>query len=92
MFDKDDQGNLRQRCCEEEHYTLGSEPNSKYLVHLMPEGVCACDICKVILDHVKATTLDKSWKVVGSDSTPTITGHKGGAICLLENGLGRQLY
>ena len=92
VFEKDEQGKWRQMRYEEEHYTLGSEPNSEYLTHLSPEGGCACDICTSILDYVKATTLDKSWKVVGSDSTAVITGHKGGVIVLLENGLGRRLY
>ena len=82
VFEKDEQGKLRQRCYEEEHYTLGIEPNSEYLIHLTPEGGCACDICAAILTQVKETTLDKSWKVVGSDSTAVITGHKGETICL----------
>ena len=75
-----------------EHYTLGIEPGGQYLGHLEPDSGKAVDIRDSIIQYLGDNGIDGGWKVVGTDSTSCITGNVGGAICLLEKGLGRKLH
>ena len=60
QFEKDDQGKLRQRFYEEEHYSLGIEPNSEYLTHTTPESGSAQDIADSIWEFLEGTNLGKT--------------------------------
>jgi len=75
----------------EDHYVLIGEPGTSYLSHITLErGTAAC-IADGLHRAIEEMGITDNIKAVGADSTPVNTGHRGGAIRLLEIRLGRAL-
>lgn len=77
----------RKRFKKEEHISVIGEPFSKYLGHLSVVRGLALNISGDILNSFG--NLDFS--AIGCDGTVTNTGHSGGIIRLIEEGLNRPL-
>ena len=77
----------------EEHITVLSEPNSKYLGHFAPTSGTACSITSGLKTFVlnQGMSLDKLI-AVGCDGTSVNTGKRGGVIRLLEQFLCKPLH
>lgn len=77
----------------EDHYSLVQEPGSKYLSHITTDTSTAEDISNSIITCLteEFPAALNTLQVVGCDGTVVNTGHKGGAILLLESSLNRPL-
>ena len=86
----DEDGEEFARTLSEEHYTL-TDPHN-YLTHLTPvEGTGAQGTADVVLDYFKEVDQVENVKVLGGDSTNSMTGWEGGAIHLIEVGKGEKV-
>ena len=87
----DESGTTRYTKIKEEHYVMTSEPEGTYMTHFAPENGTA----KVVSDAVVAGLDDmgatESIKVIGSDTTNTMSGTDGGAQHFVEESLDRNL-
>ncbi|MCP4393105.1 MAG: hypothetical protein GY804_02390 [Alphaproteobacteria bacterium] len=82
-------GELHPSERKEEHYSLCSEPESKFLTHLTVDPdektVKPADhIATLIYDWVEDHNISESLIAIGDDSTHVNTGWEGGAIQFLE--------
>ena len=89
-------GELHPSERKEEHYSLCSEPESKFLTHLTVDPdektVKPADhIATLIYDWVEDHDISESLIAIGADSTNVNTGWEGGAIQFLKKKLGRKL-
>ena len=76
----------------EEHVTILSEPNSRYLGHISPVSGAARHISDGIMQFMRENNVDtSSVAIVGCDGTSVNTGPKGGVIRLLEEALDRPM-
>jgi hypothetical protein len=78
----------RQTVISEEHISILSEPNSKYVDHCTPTSGSAKSIADSIINTVDCTNL----VCIGSDSTNVNTGLNNGVIRRMEIELGRPLH
>ena len=78
----------RQTVISEEHISILSEPNSKYVDHCTPTSGSAKSIADSIIDTVDCTNL----VCIGSDLTNVNTGLNNGVIRRMEIELGRPLH
>jgi hypothetical protein len=56
------------------HIAFVSQPDGKYVTHLTPPRKTGLATAEAIMDFVTPHGLEKSWKVLGGDSTNTNTG------------------
>ena len=77
----------------EEHITMLSEPNSRYVGHITPNSASAQDISDGIMKFMAENDIDMNLlTIIGCDGTSVNTGSKGGIIRLLEERLHRPLH
>jgi hypothetical protein len=75
----------------EEHYVMIGEPGTFYLCHLTLEQGTGSAIADSIHNAIEERGITDKIMAVGADSTAVNTGHRGGAIHLLELHTGRPL-
>lgn len=75
----------------EEHYVMIGEPGTFYLCHLTLERGTGSAIADSIYSAIEERGITEKIVAVGADSTAVNTGHRGGAIHLLELHTGRPL-
>src|ERR1043165_4388376 len=75
----------------EEHYVMIGEPGTIYLCHLTLEQGTGSAISDSIHNAIEERGITDKIMAVGDDSTAVNTGHRGGAIHLLELHTGRPL-
>lgn len=75
----------------EEHYVMIGEPGTFYLCHLTLERGTGSAIADSIHSSIEEMGITDKIMAVGADSTAVNTGHRGGAIHLLELHIGRPL-
>ena len=90
-------GKYHQRWVKEEHMSVTSEPDGKFLFHYTPEPPtilnkpakqAAIGLYEWMVDH----GVDETVLVIGGDSTNSNTGWKGGMMTHLEELLGRKCF
>ena len=85
------QGNKNSTIIEE-HITLLSEPDSKYIGHISPNASNAEAITSSIISFLEENGIGLNHlEAVGCDGTALNVGRKGGILTLLENEIGRPL-
>lgn len=82
---------INRHIIREEHISVLSEPDSKYLTHVVPKSGTAVDIEDSIYEGVMKEGGFEELFLVGCDGTAVNTGPKGGIIRCLEDKLGRSL-
>lgn len=75
----------------EDHYVLVGEPGTVYLRHITQERATGSAIADGLYSAIEEMELEEKIMAVGADSTAVNTGHKSGAIHLLECKLHRPL-
>ena len=89
---KDDEGFMHHNIIKEDHITILTEPESQYLSHVTPLGGSGKEIGSAILECLQRMNVDAtSIAAVGCDGTVVNTGHKSGAVRLLEESLEKPL-
>ena len=87
----DEAGTTRYTKINEEHYVMTSEPAGTYMTHFAP----AKGTAKVVSDAVVAGLVEMevtdTIKVIGSDTTNTMSGTEGGAQHYIEEKLDKNL-
>ena len=87
----DASGTIRYTKIKEEHHVMTKEPGGTYMTHF----ATAKGTAKVISDAVVAGLVEmkasESIKVIGSDTTNTMSGTEGGSQHYIEEKLGRNL-
>jgi hypothetical protein len=82
-----------KRKITEEHITVISEPDSKYIGHFTPVSGAAQNIANELLQFATDKLLSiNSLIAVGCDGTAVNTGRKGGIIKILEESLQKPLH
>lgn len=89
--EEDEQGKKYNTMRELELISMSAEPGGLYVTHLEPEGGKGLDVAEAVLGFLREHNLDKSWLIVGGDSTAANTGKHIGAFASLEKMLGRRL-
>ena len=85
---KDDEGFMHHNIIKEDHITILTKPESQYLSHITPLGGSGKEISSAILECLQRMNVDAtSIAAVGCDGTVVNTGHKSGAVRLLEESL-----
>ena len=86
-------GRLHQRTIREEHISIVSEPESRYVDHVTTGSGKAKDIASEILDLLsKKTAHNKQIVAIGCDSTAINTGINGGVVRLLEKSFKKPIH
>ena len=88
---KDASGRRFQSQIQEEHITLVGEPGNAYLGHIAPTEKDAKTISEEMWADFVERGLHFKLRVIGGDSTPLMTGYKGGIIHFLEVKIGHRL-
>ena len=86
----DENSKSRVTVQQEEHVTVISEPESKYLTHLSP-GSKGSDIAHALHKFLSENAILDSVKIIGADSTAVNTGWQNGVIAILEQLKGERL-
>ena len=78
-------GKYHQKTVIEEHYVVVGQPGEFYLTHVSPSDEKGRSIAQCIFSSIKATSLQETLAVVGSEGTAAMTGiYKGATRCLEE--------
>ena len=92
MMAKDESGVLRYSKVKEEHYVLTSEPDGTYMTHVTPTNGTAPACCESVCNAMDEIGATASVKLIGSDTTNTMSGTDGGAQHFIEVRLDRNLF
>ena len=87
--------NYHQKIIKEDHITITQEPEGKYLCHFTPESPQekekpAEKVAQGVFDWLSSHGAVESLKVIGGDSTNSMTGWKGGSLAFLERMMGHK--
>ena len=94
---ENDTGKYHKRVITEEHISVTQEPAGVYLTHYTPDPAekgakpakpMAKSLYKWLVDH----GIDKTLLVAGGDTTPSMSGYKGGMFAHLEKMLNKALF
>ena len=90
-------GRYHQRIVKEEHVSVTSEPDGRYLFHFTPEPATrsskpARQEALALYEWMVEHGVDETVLVIGGDSTNPNTGRKGGMLTHLEKFLDRKCF
>ena len=88
---EDASGTIRYTQIKEEHYVMTSEPDGTYMTHFAPGKGTASVVSDSVVAGLVEMGASESIKVIGSDTTNTMSGAEGGAQHYAEEKLGRNL-
>ena len=93
----DENGVLHPRIVKEEHVSVSSEPDGKYLFHFTPEAATQGEkpaemVAKGLSKGLEKLGATDTIQTIGGDSTNVNTGWKGGTITHLESLLGHKCH
>lgn len=77
----------------EEHITVITEPDSSYIFHFTPPTGSARSIVSKLFERAEENNIDlTNIAAIGCDGTAVNTGHKGGALKLIEERLDKPVH
>ena len=81
----------------EYHVAVTEEPEGKYLTHFIPDPKTtrikpAKQCALALVNWLRPLGIDKTLDLIGSDTTPEMSGHKGGTLTHVEILIGRRLF
>ena len=88
---KDESGTTRYTKIKQEHCVLTSEPSGTYMTHFAPKKGTAAAVSEGVVAGIVKLDASKSIKLIGSDTTNTMSGAEGGAQHYVEEALERNL-
>ena len=95
MIEIEEEGKTISRQSEstEDHYSVVTEPDGKYLDHLViePEQGTGRDIALEIADLIRSNDSVDSLEAIGGDSTVLNTGYRSGIMAEIERNIQKPL-